>query len=760
MFAKAVAFLAGTLLVCQLPSLAPVAMLASLLGAGLLLLIWRQAHGCAAFLLGVLWTWHCGASALACGIDPHLNGGQWIVTGEIASVAELAADHTNFDFALLEAPPPIANLRTLRLAWYQAPPAVHAGEHWRLRVRLRHAHGLRNPGDYDFEGKLFDAGIDATGYVVGCECNVLIDTAVWRAPILRAREGVARAIARALPASPYVGILQDLAVGVDAQVPRAQWQVFAATGTSHLMAISGFHVAGVALLAMWLVRSLWRFIGVRSVARADIESIVGLVCAIAYALLAGFSVPTQRTLVTLTVVLGARVMRRATSIWDLLGLALIAVLLLDPLATLGAGFWLSFGTVAGILYALEGRLGARSEWRDLLPAQAAATLCLLPLTLTIFGTISLLGPLVNLIAIPFFGLVLVPAILIGVALLALPPPLAEHWFQWIDHLVALCWPAFAGLAASPLALVHVAHRPFWTLALLTLAVLWMTAPWPWVVRALGVALALPALLWRADAVPAGAFEVTVLDVGQGLAVLVSTRNHALLFDTGPAARSGRAAAEFSVVPYLAWRGRRDLDAIVLSHSDRDHVGGLETVMAAAAVERLYVGGDLRGSRARSCLAGDRWEWDQVSFHFLYPPPVGAGAKPLSDNNGSCVLEVSASGAAALLTGDIEAAAEKALLDLGLVHRMDVVVVPHHGSRSSSSAEFVAALAPRWAVVSAGYDNRWNFPRPEVIARWQAAGAATLSTARSGAVTFRLGLGGQPLEPEEYRDEARRFWHVD
>ncbi len=759
MFAKAVAFLAGTLLICQLPSLAPIAMLAPLLGAGILLLIWRQAHGCAAFLLGVLWTWHCGTSALACGIDPHLNGGQWTVTGEIASVAELAADHTSFDFALLEAPPPIANLRTLRLAWYQAPLAVHGGEHWRLCVRLRHPHGLRNPGDYDFEGKLFDAGVDATGYVVRSECNVLLGTAVWRAPILRAREGVARAIERALPASPYVGILQDLAVGVDAQVSREQWRVFAATGTSHLMAISGFHVAGVALLAMWLVRWLWRFVGVRSVACADIESIVGLVCAFAYALLAGFSVPTQRTLVTLTVVLGARIVRRATSIWDLLGVALVVVLLLDPLATLGAGFWLSFGTVAGILYALEGRLGARSEWRDLLPAQAAATLCLLPLTLTIFGTISLLGPLVNLIAIPFFGLVLVPAILIGVALLALPLPLAEHWFQWIDHIVGVCWPLFAGLATSPLALVHVAHRPLWTLVSLTIAVLWVAAPWPWVVRALGVALALPALLWRADALPTGAFEVTVLDVGQGLAVLVSTRNHALLFDTGPAARSGRAAAEFSIVPYLAWRGRRDLDAIVLSHSDRDHVGGLETVMAAVAVERLYVGGDLRGSsRARSCVAGDRWDWDQVSFRFLYPPLASAGDKPLSDNNGSCVLEVSASGGAALLTGDIEAAAERALLDLA--RRMDVVVVPHHGSRSSSGAEFVAALAPRWAVVSAGYDNRWNFPKPEVIARWQAAGATTFSTARSGAVTFRLGSGVQTQRPEEYRDDARRFWHVD
>jgi competence protein ComEC len=627
-------------------------------------------------------------------------------------------------------------------------------------VRLKHPHGLRNPGDYDFEGKLFDEGIGATGYVVRCECNELIDPAIWRAPVLRAREGVARAIARALPASPYVGILQDLAVGVDDQVPREQWQVFAATGTSHLMAISGFHVAGVALLAMWVVRWLWRFVGVPGAARADIESIVGLLCALAYAFLAGFSVPTQRTLVTLAVVLGARVVRRATSIWDLLGLALIAVLLLDPLATLTAGFWLSFGTVAGILYALEGRLGARSEWRDLLPAQAAATLCLLPLTLAIFGTISLLGPLINLIAIPFFGLVLVPAILIGVALLALPLPFAEHWFQWLDHLVGICWPAFAGLATSPLALVHVAHLPLWVLASLTIAVLWMAAPWPWIVRALGLALALPALLWHEDVLPPGAFEVTVFDVGQGLAVLVSTRSHALLFDTGPAARSGRAAADFSIVPYLAWQGRRDLDAIVLSHSDRDHIGGLDAVTAAVTVDRLYVGGDLRGRRARSCVAGDAWDWDRVNFHFLHPPPAGLEGKPLSDNNGSCVLEVSALGGAVLLTGDIEATAERMLMASNLLKPVDLAVMPHHGSRTSSSVDLVARLAPRWAAVAAGYDNRWHFPKPEVIERWRAAGARTIETARSGAVTFRFLPMTRAAEPTEYRDNARRFWHSD
>jgi competence protein ComEC len=763
MFTKAIAFLAGTLIVCQLPALEPLERLAPLLCAGFVLLMWRRAILAAALVAGILWAWHFGEATRARGLDPQLNSRQWTVTGQVISVPEIADDHTSFDLTLLAASTTIANLRVLRLAWYDTRVNVRAGERWRLRVRLRHPHGLRNPGDYDYEGKLFDAGVNATGYVVRCPCNERVAAAGWRTPVLRAREAIAHGIAAALPTSPYVGILQDLAVGLDDGVAREQWQVFSATGTTHLMAISGFHVAGVALLAMWLVRLVWRCFVVRTVARADVESVAGLAAAIAYAFLAGLSVPTQRTLVTLAVVLGARILRRSAAIWDLLGLALIAVLLLDPLASLGAGFWLSFATVAGILFALEGRIMQRSGWRDLLPAQAAATLCLLPLTMALFGTVSVLGPLINLLAIPIFSLLLVPAILTGVVLLALPAGVGDWWFRLIDQFIAFSWPHFATLAASPLALVHVPQLPVWALALLSAGLLWLLTPWPPMVRVLGLAFAVPAIVWRPEPLAPGAFELTVLDVGQGLAAYVATREHALLFDTGPASRSGRAAAEVSIVPFLEQRARRHLDVLVLSHSDRDHVGGVSAVQATVDVGREYVGGDLRFAvrpglrdhRSRSCAAGEAWMWDDVRFRFLHPTLV-----PLSDNDGSCVLEVSGPGGSVLLTGDIEAAAERALLARGELRRVDVVVVPHHGSRSSSGVDFVAALAPRWALVAVGYDNRWHFPQPEVVERWEAAGATTLSTARSGAISLRFDPAGLAPRPEQYRADARRFWHVD
>ena len=304
-------------------------------------------------------------------------------------------------------------------------------------------------------------------------------------------------------------------MGLGDRVSPEQWQVFSATGTTHLMAISGFHIAGVALLAMWLVRLGWRMIAPPRSARADLESVIGMAAAVAYALLAGFSVPTQRTLVTLACVLGARLIRRSTAIWDLLGLALLGVLLLDPLASLGAGFWLSFATVAGILFALEGRVVRRSEWRDLLPAQAAATLCLLPLTLALFGTVSVLGPLVNLVAIPVFSLLLVPAILAGVALLAVPGGIADLWFRLIERAIAAAWPGFEMLANSSMAIQHVSERPAWTLALLAAGLLWMLAPWPMLLRLMGLALAVPVVSWHPPALARGAFDLTVLDVGSG-----------------------------------------------------------------------------------------------------------------------------------------------------------------------------------------------------------------------------------------------------
>ena len=758
MFAKGIAFLAGTVVVCELPTLAPLGPLLPLLCLACAFLFWRRAPHWALVIAGAVWTWQFGSAALAHGFDPVLNGQRWIVTGDIASVPQVDRDHASFDLELVDAPAPIANLRRLRLGWYQRDLDVHAGERWQVLVQLRHAHGLRNPGDYDFEGRLFDQGIDATGYVVRCPCNARIGAASWRSPVLRARAWIATRIAAALPASANLGIVQDLAVGVDEHVTADQWRTFAATGTTHLMAISGFHIAGVAFVAIAIVRALWRWVGTSAFARSDAESIVGMATATGYALLAGFSVPTQRTLVTLACAFLATLLRRATAVWGLLGVALIGVLLLDPLAALGAGFWLSFATVAGILYALEGRIGRRSEWGDLVPAQVAATLCLLPLTLWLFGSVSLIGPLINLVAIPVFSLGLVPAILIGVAaLLLLPEPCGAVWFSMIDLAISHAWPVFSALGQSSLAQVHLAVRPVWTMLLLAGGTLWLLAPWPLRIRLLGVAFALPALLWRPPIIAPGGFELTVLDVGQGLSVFVATREHHLLFDTGPQSQSGRAAAEFSVIPFLQQDGITRLDALVLSHGDRDHTGGAAVVRQAVSVTREFAGGKRRAKSGKPCQAGERWNWDGVHFEFLHP---AAGSSPVTENNASCVLEVRGTGGTALLTGDIEAAAEQEVLERVNPGRFDVVVVPHHGSRSSSSNDFVAALAPRWAIVAAGYDNRWHFPKAEVTERWQAAGARVLTTAKSGAITFRFEPDALRAQPLEYRERVRRFWHVD
>ncbi len=575
-------------------------------------------------------------------------------------------------------------------------------------------------------------------------------------PVLAVRATVARHINVALHSSAAAGVIAGLAVGATEDISAAQWQVFSATGTTHLIAISGLHVTMVAALAMLAARRFWQLPRRRlpRTCQANVACLCGALAAAGYALLAGFSVPTQRTLAMLLVGVGSTWLRRAPPASQVLSVALIAVLLIDPHAALTAGFWLSFLAVAAILAMLGSLVLPAQPLRAFFTTQNVVSLALLPATLLLFGSVSLVAPLANLVAIPAFSCVLVPVTLLGTLVLGLAPSVAHSLFTLGGWCVDQLWPALEWGARLPVAIIHPATPSLATSVLLVIGALGALAPLPWSLRA-PTLLLIPLLFASPAQRTPGDFTITTLDVGQGLAVVVQTRSHALLFDAGPRFRNGRSTGELAVLPYLHEVGVRALDLVVVSHADADHAGGVPAVERVLMLREVRRGNGVQGLHvpAAACQRGEAWIWDGVRFEFLSP---GRGEQ-WSENDGSCVLEIGNMHGRALLTGDIEANAEGHLAELGLWRVADLIVVPHHGSRSSSSDAVVDSIAARYAIVSAGAHNRWHFPHAEVVERWCRSDAQVINTADWGAigVDFSARSGMQP--PRSYRAAHRHYW---
>ncbi|MET0441204.1 MAG: DNA internalization-related competence protein ComEC/Rec2, partial [Casimicrobiaceae bacterium] len=590
--------------------------------------------------------------------------------------------------------------------------------------------------------------------------------------VQRAREAVRARILAALPGAAYAGVLAALAIGDQRAIPEAQWLVFNRTGVSHLISISGLHVTVFAALAASAVLALARrspWLTTRMPAR-KIAVAVGACAAFGYVLLAGAEVPAVRTLLMLWVAsLGLWLARPGTASLTWLW-ALAIVLVWDPWASLSPGFWLSFGAVGLLLYAGTGRLSVHhaSDCRVRLAralrngahAQWVVTLGLVPGTLALFQQVSLVSAVTNAIAIPVVTLTVVPLALAGIAI-----PLDALW-QAAHAIFATLMTLLEALSAWPAA-TWVQHAPPpWTIVVAMLGVALVLAPRGVPGRWLGVFWLLPMFCVTPERPPEGAVRITTLDVGQGLAVAVETQTHALLYDTGPRFGETSDAGGRIIAPYLRARGLRSLDALVVSHADLDHSGGALALLQAVPVTTLYsslpvdhaiVTRAAFGGTAWRCLAGQHWRWDGVLFEMLSPQIDRYAQDSVKTNDLSCVLKITAGERRALLAGDIEAPSEARLLDDDpRAIRADVLVVPHHGSRTSSTPSFVAAVAPRVAVFAAGYLNRFNHPRPDVVARYTRRGAAPMRTDLMGAITVTLGPGDK-LDAISERDRRRRYW---
>ncbi|MFI5445270.1 DNA internalization-related competence protein ComEC/Rec2 [Polaromonas sp. UC242_47] len=752
-------------------------------------------------------------------LNPALEGQDITVTGRVLAMPQRSEDGLRFRFAVASARldgRPVVLPAQIYLGWYagfggreaapsttgpdnpetdatpaatlalqRQPQPLRAGETWRMTVRLKAPHGNSNPHGFDYELWLWEQGLQATGYVrVGSHDVPPIKLANgWRHPVERARQAVRDAVFTRVADRQLAGVVAALLVGDQNAIERADWDVFRATGVAHLMSISGLHITMFAWLAARGIAWLWRR-SVRWTPRLCLALPAstagawgGLLLAAAYALFSGWGVPAQRTVWMLAVMV---LLRQSGKRWpwpQVCLLAMAAVVALDPWALMQAGFWLSFVAVS-VLFASNsgassvhgeragGQLDAESQpftiWRMSWLARAAGalgraareqwvvTLALTPLSLLLFNQGSLVGLLANALAIPWVTLLVTPLTMLGV----LWAPAWDGAAAAVAGLmVFLQW-----LAAWPLASISVAAAPLWC-ALAGVAggvLLAMRLPWHW--RVLGVPLLLPVLLWQALRPEPGQFELLAADVGQGNALLVRTAGHTLVYDTGPRFSRESDAGHRVLVPLLRALGDR-VDTVMLSHRDSDHIGGAPAVLAmqpqAALLSSIEASHPLQALRPSTrCVAGQRWWWDGVQFEVLHPAAEDY-ALPNKSNAMSCVLRISNGHSSVLLAGDIELAQEQRLVTAGAPVQADVLLVPHHGSKTSSSAVFLDAVQPRLALAQAGYRNRFGHPAPPVLARYRERGIAVFASPVCGAASWS---SQQPGLIRCQRQVGLRYWH--
>lgn len=748
----AAALLAGVCLVQLLPGLPPCWLSLGLLPVAACVYARRgPARVAGAFLIGLGWACAVGQAVVQERLPADMSGQEFLVEGKVLGLPQREDESVRFDFQIQSSEPGWAAGHKVRLGWYgEAAPPIAPGSRWRLLVRLKRPNGVLNPGGFDFEKSALTQRISATGSIRDPRSARLLANGqgvdAWR-------DRISQAIASSLPEGRS-RFVQALALGDTRALGAEDWETLRATGLTHQIAISGFHVGMVGGFGALLMLGLYRLVPLlgRSLPRPQGAALAALAFAFAYTALAGFALPTVRTLLMIAVVLAAKLLRRAQSSAESFALALIAVLLFDPLSVLAPGFWLSFAGVGWLLWCLPRQHG--TGWlRPFLEAQGVAVLGLLPLTVWFFGQASLPGPLANLIGIPVISLGVVPLALVGLLLFPVAPAAATFCWQGSALLMDCLWWGLQRVAHWPAAMVWLPEPRLPALGLACLGALWLLLPKGTPAKPLALLLLLP-LLWPNLHLPEpGQAEIEVIDVGQGLSILVRTANHRLLFDAGPANSRGLDFGEAAVVPTLRALGVNELDTLLISHGDNDHSGGMAAVRRAfPGVRTLGVEGWARPGMGL-CQLAQSWRWDGVNFSILHPPPLF----PYMHNDSSCVLRVEAGSRVALLPGDIGRHVEGRLVrEQGAQIKADLLIVPHHGSKSSSSEPFVALVAPRWAVVSTGAGNRFRLPRAEVVERYQRAGAEILDTARTGALRFRLDASGANLLASRRHDQPR-YW---
>lgn len=715
---------------------------------------------------GFLWISLHAHWYLAKQLPEDLQGQPLSIMGSIASIPDFKEGSAQFEFEVEEAGG-WKNPGRVRLTWREyrqnTKEIVRVGDKWKFTVKLKRPRSYANPGSFDTERHFFLNHLQAQGNVIDKYKKQFfvqkkLDSSFLNYPVDRIRDKIQNALTDYLKGYSMGGLISALIVGIKDQITVEQWAVFRDTGTAHLMAISGLHVGLVAGFAFLMLLYFWRLLptSMMVIAAPWIAAVGALGAALFYALLAGFSVPTQRSVVMLALLMMGFLSKRVMSVWRSYFLALALILIWDPLATLSVGFWLSFSAVGVILYGMGGRLQPKGFWWKWGRAQWVVFLGLIPVTLAAFQQMSLVSPLANLIAIPWVSFLVVPMALAGSFFLLCLGGGGRWLLIGAEKCLGLLWPFLEYLAHFPKATWVNAEMSIWTIASGMFGVLLLLAPKGFPGRGVGLIWILPLFLAKSPGVSSGMARITVLDVGQGLSTVVETAKHTLVFDTGPKLSAQVDTGDRVVAPFLATRGRTHIDTLVISHGDNDHAGGAESILKQMPVLNILTSEPhlFSDRNPQMCRIGHQWVWDGVQFEILHPDTVNTKKR----NDHSCVLRVQAGNTSALITGDIEARSEKKILQREKKKlKSTILVVPHHGSRTSSSIEFIQGVAPLYAIIPAGYRNQYGHPKPDIVERYKQAGINVLNTVQDGAITFLLKETDTLSTPSRYRIDTQKYW---
>jgi len=668
--------------------------------------------------------------------------------GEVIDLPVIKKDRVRFVFKVKSATNGIP-VQKILLSWYKTKHHIMPGQLWKFNVKLKPIHGYRSPAAFDYSQWLFRKGYDATGSIKSAELisnkinNLSTQINLWRM-------SVAASIDDNIESIRVRALIKALTIGDKSQISFSDSQLFQQTGTAHLIAISGLHIGLMAFMGLLLARLLFLLFANQVVNRIKFEAFFSIVFALIYAALAGLSIPTIRAFLMVFVFATAYSFKQAITRWQAWSIALLVVLLLDPMSVLDVGFWFSFSAVAILMFVFSGRKVSKSKLITFIQAQWVILIGLLPLMALVFHQINFLTPLTNLLVLPLASVLLIPLIFASFFISLFSNDAANFLFYGVEQLANCLFMILDYLQHFQFLSIPIGKITPMILLAIVFAVLLLLLPRLFRWKRLGLLLLIPLFIDNNQTqLKAGEFQVNVLDVGQGLSVIVSTQNHHLIYDTGSKFETGFTLAQSVTVPYLKSRGINTIDKLVLSHADNDHAGGVEVIKSYDGGIKVY---DTKGDEM-ACTNQLSWHWDQVDFEVLSPYEL----YPYLGNNSSCVIKVSNQNGSLLLTGDIEEAIEYRLYkNFPKQVESDVLMVPHHGSQSSSSKEFLKAVNPKIAINSSGFANQFHHPHPKILERYKKASIQFIDTQEKG--TIELLFTDQPIKVNQYIDDNPHFWN--